>query len=261
MIHRKGSLLRTPRAKLWLLFFGVATAAMASPAPDRLYSPGAKTPLWVSAAAAERGGELRWELFDIYASDHLMAEQDRIRQLSRDGEKAPPVPVGDSPYLPEELCTATSFEAHRESAVRESLAALRATSVGIAYGRVLDISQGFLAGRPASLLSVAVESQSEGWEVSVLQVAYPYAAFAIGRDVFCAMDPGYDYRPEIGDHVLVLPHRPTVDEDRQLLIPESEELIAQKAGGKLVIPDALDGDPLLAAVEDLGEILAALGGQ
>jgi len=119
-----------------------------------------------------------------------------------------------------------------------------------------------LSGNPASVLTVEIDDtirQSVEFTAGeTLLVGYPYAAFAIGSDVFCSSDPRYDYRPTIGDRVFLFPHRGTVDEEYRLLIPEPEEILAATADGELLLPEKLAKDPFLKSNPGVSRIREVL---
>jgi len=186
-----------------------------SPAPDLLVHDATGAPIWVSAEAADRDGDVRFELFDRYAADDVDRLRERIRQETA-GRPAPHLEPRDrsAPYLDEDLCTATDvvFSHRDDPKPRDTLGNLQRHALAILAGEVVGVEQGFLAGQPTSLLTVEVGStlraSGELAAESPLYVAYPYAVFAIGSDVFCTIDPRFDYRPKVGDRLLLFPSQP-----------------------------------------------------
>jgi hypothetical protein len=217
--------------------------------------------MWVSAEAADRDGDVRFELFDQYAADDIDRLRERIRQETA-GRPAPHLePRGrNAPYLDEDLCTATDvvFSHRDDPKPRDTLGNLQRHALAILAGEVVGVEQGFLAGQPTSLLTVEVGStlraSGELAAEGPLYVAYPYAVFAVGSDVFCAIDPRFDYRPKVGDRLLLFPSQPPADQQHRLLVPEPEELIAEESPGVLFIPEKLRGDQTLGQIGNLHDL-------
>lgn len=175
-----------------------------------------------------------------------------------------------APYLSETLCESSSVVFSPSEAPRNSFAELHRHARDILVGTVADIDQGFVNGRPSSLLAVDVETTlRRSGEVAAsdrLYVVSPYAVFRIGSTTFCRTEPSSPYRPQRGDRLLLLPVSGPIDEHSLLLWPEPEEIIAEKASGELVVAKTLrDQAPFVALgnldqlVERFREVLAEGG--
>lgn len=252
--------IRKVRAQTAALVLGATLAAVVIPTassgqkqPQVLFHRGTGGAMWVSAEAAIDSGELRRELFDEFGISEITAgleaaahetalESGELNEESR------------SPYLPEELCRHSTVVDHAEGPKRDSLEDLQRHAIGIFDGKVVEITQGFLSGLPASILTVEVNevirSSPKIAAQPTLWVSYPYAAFAAGGGVFCRSEPRYTYRPRVGDRILLFPRSGPLDDDHRLLVPDPVEVVVEKATGDIHFSDELADDEVFGMADD-----------
>ena len=142
-----------------------------------------------------------------------------------------------------------------------SLPDLIENSLGIYQGRITGKDLGFLDGSPGTLLRLRVETSWKsysGYSDKTLYIFYPAAQIALGGETLCSRTPGYSFRPEVGDRLLLFGYYAPLDTSRALLFPEAEHLFFEDRQGHLFLPQRLRGDAELTAAKSLSDIAEIL---
>ena len=272
ILKRKG-----PRARVDLSFrrvipllgfvFAVAWASHALAAlPNVIYRQEYGTVLWVSAEEATRNGELQEKYFRPSTIQALQ----KIEKLNREmgvGRTEGMLPNDprlkrgdDAPYLDEDLCGVMNiiFDHSENYKKRDDFESLVKYSLDVIEGKVVEITQGFFGGNPGSLLKVDIAGshrKSGAYApLSSIYVAYRYAVFTVGSNFYCYKDPRFNYRPRIGDRVFLFPSQEPRDRHARLIIPEREEIIAQRTDGSFFAEEEIAQDELLVGVESFEDL-------
>lgn len=145
-----------------------------------------------------------------------------------------------------------------DSRAAHDLQSLVEKSFGIIRGTVVDREVGFVDGDPATLLAVRVEENikpsSEISSEGLLYVAYPVAEFTVDGVRICKSDPRLLAVPKEGDSILLLPLSRPLNAERNLIYPQSQEVIIEKRGGALDIPAKWAVDDTLRKASSLSEV-------
>lgn len=256
---------------------GTSAEALAGDLPETLTNrdPSAQGYLWISArAAATPDGELRWRLFgdsDRSLLRHEGQSLDRaLRRVAGSSLSQTPQPSAlqpaaeRAPYLDKALCSRSTvlFSHRRDDKPRDTWEDLRRYARAIFSGRVIAIDQGFQGGLPMSLLEVEVDqvvrSSDDYAHTGTFYVAYPYAVFTVGNQVFCRDEPKFEYRPQVGDRVVLFPSHLPRDRHAQMLDLEPSEILAQKPSGSVFLAEVLRSEEALQGLDDLEALLQRL---
>lgn len=215
--------------------------------------------LWVSArAAAAEQGVLRLDVIGEPAASslgRLIEQQRRERVFAESSVQGPRIQrIADSACHSTTLSTADFGGGSQPS---ETFGDLLRHALGIYSGRIVAIEPGFMAGVPASLLTVEVEDVLRSAEDSapdVLYILYPFARFSIRGYTFCGGLSASTFDAKSGDRVLIFPYMGSVSREAQLAAPRGEQMFFESATGELFVPPALRNDPALRGVRSLDEI-------
>lgn len=199
-------------------------------------------PLWVSKdQALTPDGKLKIDLFSASVPARLRelvtsAHVSEGRRTTANSASGAPV-------------TACFAEIPTEIALPETLSALANDSLAIFEGLIVDISEGFYRGRPASLIAVRVESQPKASPLystasGLVYVFYPRANFLVDGQKVCSLPVSETVDgttgPMVGNRILVFAPRPPEDRAGQVIYPQSSRaLVLESASGGLVVPPAL----------------------
>jgi hypothetical protein len=127
-----------------------------------------------------------------------------------------------------------------DSKVAQDLPSLARNSQAVLKGTVIASGLGFADGDPATLLKVRVDetlkSNPEFANEGYIYIAYPIAELTAGGVHICKSDDRLTSVPGIGDRLLVLPLSGPLDGDGELIYPYSQEIVVQKQGGGVTIP-------------------------
>ena len=219
-------------------------AAHSSP-PSKIYAThNPSLPVWVSAEAAEQGGEVDWSLFSEADKRSLKGF------LDQNGEDLNCSIFLSQPYV------------HRLNPKDNStFSSLMNNAMAIYAGEITAVSPGFFGGLPSSLLTVRVGEvlrASKLIDVMELLVPYPVARFRIGRSTFCGGAPD-SFIPTSGDQVVVFVYDPPLDRSRTLVSPLAQELLIETQG-RLVLPKDLRLDDVLGKASSLTEVIDHIRG-
>lgn len=219
------------------------------PMPEGLQSPvpTRKEPIWVSARRAVlANGKLNPEELPEYSrrtlSQYLVAAREK---KARDQNDEPcSLFIGRSVDDPDPKPAG-------------SLDELIENSLGIYQGRITGRDLGFFDGSPGTLLRLQVETSWKsypGYSDKTLYIFYPVGQINLGGEMLCGRNPGYSFRPEIGDRLLLFGYYTPLDTSRALIFPEAEHLFFEDRQGHLFLPQKLRGDVDLTAARSLSDI-------
>jgi hypothetical protein len=239
-----------PRSFLPLLLLMVSgtARAQAGEIPSILWSQhDTGKAAWVAADRATVGGQIDWSLFGDLEAAVLRGA------IARDKGK----PCASIGTLRKEIVG---------SGVANSLEDLARNSVAVFEGTVVDRSVGFADGTPATLLQVRVDKvvkASPQFAIkgvgNLLYVAYPVAELDLKGLKLCKSDELLLKEiPRAGDKILSLPLTGPLNEDRNMIYLNSQEIFVQKAGGDFGVPQRWRKDPRLNKASSLNEVESML---
>jgi hypothetical protein len=233
---------------LLLLIASGTTAIRAGEIPSILWSQhDTAKAAWVTADRATVGGQMDWSLFGDLEAAVLRGA------IARDKGKE---------------CTSigTLRKEIVGSGVANNLEDLARNSVAVFEGTVVDRSVGFADGTPATLLQVRVEKMikaSPQFAVAgagaILYVAYPVAELDLKGLKLCKSDDLLLKEiPKAGDRILALPLAGPLNEDRNMVYLNSQEIFVQYAGGDFGVPQRWRKDPRINKASSLNEVESLL---
>lgn len=235
-----------------LAFSAVASGWAADPVPpmpDGLRSlvPARKEPIWVSARRAILpSGKLNPEELPEHSRRTLGQYLLAAREERAKAQKDEPCSLFVGRYVDNPNPKPAS-----------SLGDLIENSLGIYQGRITGRDLGFLEGSPGTLFRLQVETSWKsypGYSDKTLYIFYPVGQIDLGGETLCSRTPGYAFRPEIGDRLLLFGYYAPLDTSRALLFPEAEHLFFEDRQGHLFLPQKLRGDVDLTAARSLSDI-------
>jgi len=240
----------TPRTfvPLLLLILSGATRAHAGEIPSILWSQhDTAKAAWVAADRATVGGQIDWSLFGDLEAAVLRGAIARAK-----GKECASIGT-----LRKEIVGA---------GVANSLEDLAGNSVAVFEGTVVDRSVGFADGTPATLLQVRVDKVFKAnpqfaiaGTGDLLYVAYPVAELDLKGLKFCKSDELLLKEiPRAGDKVLTFPLTGPLNEDRNMIYLNSQEIFVQKAGGDFSVPQRWRKDPRINKASTLNEVESLL---
>lgn len=218
---------------LLLAFPGIANGGQ-SAAPDRIHVRGSASPVFISARAVTANG--RMDLAAFPEAIGLYFKATRAEPAERQARAAAP-------------CASRIVSFHHSEWRSRSWADLVATAPAVYRGRIVAMTPGFEAARPATLLVVEAKPlrRTTGYpESGRMHVLYEGADFRIDAERFCSASPNGGVMPELGDEILLMVYRPASDEAGTFLRPAPEHIIVSRSG-RLLLPSALVGDASLPA--------------
>lgn len=235
---------------LGLLLLSASGKAASGTLPEEIYS-NTSVRLWTSAKAAQDAhGKLRPDLFSAARLSYFESNSVAIAKLRSEAQDAKTSQA--SPGSFEADCPGWTDADVRERAGRKQASTIEGmvrNSIAIVRGRVVASEYGFSGEQPALLIGLEVErtlvASPELADSGRLYFVYPYAAFSAGGLQFCKKPNRSAARPEDGDEVLLFVFYPPVGLDRQLVLPDHEEVLFQHKGGALSLPWRLATDPEL----------------
>lgn len=220
-----------------------------APMPDALRSPvAARTePIWVSARhAILPNGKLNPKDLPEYSrrtlDQYLLAAREKKAQVQND-----------------EPCSLFlgRYVDNPDPKPASSLSDLIENSLGIYQGRITGRDLGFLDGSPGTLLRLHIETSWKSnpeYSDKTLYIFYPVAQIELGGETLCSRNPGYSFRPEIGDRLLLFGYYAPLDASRTLIFPEAEHLFFEDRQRHLFLPQKLRGDVDLTVARSLSDI-------
>jgi hypothetical protein len=229
---------------LLLLMVSGATAIQAGEIPSILWSQhDANKAAWVTADRATISGQIDWSLFGELEAAVLRGAITR-------GQGTYCAVIGT---LRKEIVGAR---------VANSLEDLARNSVAIFEGTVVDRSTGFADGTPATLLQVKVDKVVKASPQlaiagagDLLYVAYPVAELYLKGLRLCKSDELLLKEiPRAGDKILALPLTGPLNEGRNMIYLNSQEIFAQTSGGGLGVPQRWRRDPRINKASSLNEV-------
>lgn len=247
--------------RLLLLASIVTLAAVAAPLTAREE---------IHRRAEPEGGSLWVPKQDLVGAGgrlHLTALTDRgreealeyLRQVERlKSSASDPGSTKEDTPAPECMLQAARSEPLWDYAADESFEDLVRNARVIAGGRVARIEEGLFAGVPRSLLILdepIVLKGAPGFVLSQPKVLYPSATFVIDGVAFCASDPLFPDRPEIGDRILVYQQLPARDLEGNLLEPMHDDFFLERQEAGLVVPPWLATDSPVVDLHDFEAVL------
>ena len=226
-------------------------------------------PVWVSErSAVTQEGYFRWELFSEISKGILtsyLENQERERGRSTSPGNSPAQSLLQSPNRRVD-CQAffSRPEPHYlESKRHDSLKELAENSLLIVTGRVSEITQGFYAGFPTSLITIEdpkfLKRPVEFTATTVAYVSFPHAAISAGGHSFCTHESSFPDRPESGDRLLMFAYEINERTDPLILEPFASGLILERPFSGLEISDDLHDDLLLSSLRRMDEVESQLG--
>ncbi len=231
-------------ALLLLLMVSGTTVVQAGEIPSILWSQhDTNKAAWVTADRATVGGQIDWSLFgDLEAAV--------LRCAITRGKGKECAAIGT---LRKEIVGA---------GVANSLEDLARNSVAVFEGTVIDRSVGFADGIPATLLQVKVDKVVKaGPQLAIagagdlLYVAYPVAELDLKGLKLCKSDELLLKEiPKTGDKILALPLAGPLNEDRNMIYLNSQEIFVQKSGGDFDVPQRWKKDPRINKASSLNEV-------
>jgi len=231
---------------LLLLMVSGATRIQAGEIPSILWSQhDTAKAAWVAADRATVGGQIDWSLFGDLEAAVLRGAMTRSK-----GKACASIGT-----LRKEIVG---------SGVANTLEDLAHNSVAIFEGTVIDRSVGFADGTPATLLQVRVDKvvkANSQFAISrmgdLLYVAYPVADLDLKGLKFCKSDKLLLTEiPKAGDKILALPLAGPLNEDRNMIYLNSQEIFVQNAGGGFGVPQRWRKDPRINKASSLNEVEA-----
>jgi hypothetical protein len=229
---------------LLLLMVSGTTAIQAGEIPSILWSQhDTNKAAWVTADRATVGGQIDWSLFgDLEAAV--------LRGAITRGKGKECAAIGT---LRKEIVGA---------GIANNLEDLARNSVAVFEGTVIDRSVGFADGTPATLLQVRVDKVLKASPQlaiagagDLLYVAYPVAELDLKGLKLCKSDELLPKEiPQAGDKLLVLPLTGPLNEDRNMIYLNSQEIFVQKSGGDFGIPQRWRKDPRINKASSLNEV-------
>jgi hypothetical protein len=202
-------------------------------------------PLWVSAeSAVNEQGDIRSEMFDPVHRGMLLKTQ-QVSATIRANENAASAMKSNRGENEPPPCTLFAGERPRhwsDGKQGTSFEALVAGALAIYEGKVTAVAGGFFDGQPASLLKVDIvaelRSSAEFDTDGGVFVHYPTTEFVVGKQRFCARGGFNDYRPQVGDQVMIYALHSPVDARRKVVVAESRDLFFESKGS-LISPQSL----------------------
>jgi hypothetical protein len=227
-----------------LLLVSGTTAIQAGEIPSILWSQhDTNKAAWVTADRATINGQIDWSLFgDLEAAI--------LRGAITRGKGRECAAIGT---LRKEIVGA---------GVANNLEDLARNSVAIFEGTVINRSVGFADGTPATLLQVRVDQVVKASPQlaivgagDLLYVAYPVAEIDLKGLKLCKSDELLLKEiPKEGDKILALPLVGPLNEDRNMIYLNSQEIFVQKSGGDFAVPQRWRKDPRINKASSLNEV-------
>jgi hypothetical protein len=212
-------------------------------------------PYWVSAASAvTEHGDLDDSLFP---TPRIHRYIERHLQQFRLSKKAP----GDK------ISWSECFEIERPPCCPPQVAGrhqrtfddLVKYSEAIFQGTILEVTPGFLGGRPTAVVSVRIDSwlkeSSHFPEIDRLYMEYPVARFSVAGISYCVDDPNFPMEPAKGLQVLAFPFQKPWDERKQFLSLQHKMLFIEGQSGSLEKPKDLALDEVAEHITSFSRLV------
>lgn len=207
-------------------------------------NPHRKVPAWVPAAVAfDKTGRPSDALF-------MAHESATVQRLGHPASRGLRSDASDS-----DCDIVTSFDDFGVSAPQASIRAVAVAARAIHLARVVEVVPGFFDGLPASVLRLKIDDAKS--PVPDVLVVYPAARFTTENLRFCRYDSEYASEPPRVDDTVLLFARATADRESTLYVPLPYELIVQRVGKSVEIPELLRSDPDARGKHDLAALANA----
>jgi hypothetical protein len=239
-----------------------ATEPPLSKAPAVAFNEATSKPIWLAAQKLrDERGEMRWELLP----DNAVQQIQELGRLAGDQAIAERVREtgGGVTWAGKEDCPAEQVASWpRLSSEEDGFLSLLANARSVFSGTIVDRTPGFLFGKVVTLLSIELDEHSmvepPFSSASTVYVAFPEGRFAIDGQVFCGAHQTTDHTPQIGEHLVVLPHLDPADDQGRIVYASTQEMIFSGPDGHLDLPENLARDDEMTGVVTLDELLAKI---
>jgi len=205
------------------------------------------TPTWVAEDRAVIDGVLQWELFapDVHDLLEMMVEGARKAAATQPGENA------------EGRCTAILSGSDVAAESDSTSETIFERSSAVYLGRVVDIEQGFLLGRPGTMLELEVEEVLKGTEPTAASIFVYYQSARIRlRDAYlCSRSRRREFDPHLGGTLIYARRRERRPDFQELplFVAKDPELYFEAADGTFSAPYGLDD--LATSVSSFASVL------
>lgn len=200
----------------------IAARAASAKAPDSISYPNAGYATWVSAQLAEQRGLADTTVF------HPQARADIAAILGQ-------TPVAGC-YEAGPMIVELSGGRNRPLSLED---AARSYPI-FAYGKVRELTPGFVIGEAGHLATVEVTEASRGIEAGrIFYVFLPLGKFVFQGKNICKVDPRYAGLPAVGDELLVFADRPALAA-KGLWTIDHPEAVVLVSGGQVRWAPALE---------------------